>query len=271
MKIKLLDLREEILQECKDTMTSNEKLVILSAGDDKASEIYMRNKIKTGEQLGIETIHIRCDSQAELLNNIMFYNHDNSTSGIIVQLPLPKEYNEKVFINLINPDKDVDMLTDSNKAKIALGTSLGVFPATTTGCLKVLNKHFNSLVGLDVLLIGRSDLCNIPLQRVLSDMNCTVTLAHSKTKDLDSKIRNSDIIITATGTPNLITKNSINEKVKLILDVSINRVNGKLCGDVTEEVYDLTDVSANPNGIGCLTTACLFLNTIKMNKLHGGN
>ena len=267
MKLELLTLRDKILDWCSNNKTGKEQLIILSAGDDSASEIYMKNKVATGERLGIKTLHIRCSSQEELLNKIKYYNDDEETSGIIVQLPLPKEYDEQVAINMINPNKDVDMLTKTNKAIMFLGETK-LLPATASGIMYTLDHFYGleNLKGKDVLLIGRSDLVNIPLQKALRDLNCTVQLAHSYTKELAKKCRNSNIIVTASGQHGLINTSCISDKVELILDVSINRVDGKIKGDVTDKVYDLTTVTANPRGLGSLTVPMLFKNLILMSK-----
>lgn len=267
MKLELINLKDEILDWCSNNKTGKEQLIILSAGDDSASEIYMKNKVATGENLEIKTLHIHCNSQEELHKNIKYYNDDEETSGIIVQLPLPKGYDEQVAINMINPNKDVDMLTKTNKASMFLGETK-LLPATASGIMYTLDNIYGlgNLKGKDILLIGRSDLVNIPLQKTLRDLNCTVQLAHSHTKELVKKCRNSNIIITASGQHGLINTSCISDKVELILDVSINRVDGKIKGDVTDKVYSLTDVTANPRGLGCLTVPMLFKNLILMSK-----
>lgn len=265
MRIELLNLRDEILQWCKENKVGNERLIILSVGNDSASEIYMRNKCKTGEQLGIPTFHIECEDGADLESKIKECNESDNVTGVIVQLPLPKGYDSHYYINLINPNKDVDMLTDTNKCRMMLGQTK-LLPATASGCMMVLDKHFESLEGKDITLIGRSDLVNNPLYHTLMKRNATITHCHSKTKWLSTKCKNSNIIISAAGVPSLINKNFIGECTELILDVSISRVDGRIVGDVTDEVYDIVDVSAVPKGIGSLTVPMLFKSLILMSK-----
>lgn len=263
MKIELLNLRDEILQWCANNKTGKECLVILSAGNDNASEIYMKNKINTGVKLGIETIHIRCDSPEELKNRVYECNASNHVTGIIIQLPLPQEYDKEYFINLIDPRKDVDMLTNVNKAKMFLGKTQ-LLPATASGVLYTIDNiiGLKNITGYDVCLIGRSDLVNIPLQDTFRNLDCTVTVCHSKTKCLEEKVAMADIIVSAAGKHGLINSHNISAKNKLILDVSINRIDGKIKGDVTDDVYDCVDTTSNPKGLGALTVPMLFKNLI---------
>lgn len=263
MKIELLHLKEEILQWCEDNKTGKERLVILSAGEDSASEIYMRNKVNTGKALDIPTLHICCTDEDDLEEKILECNYSELVTGVIVQLPLPKGWDKDYFINLISPEKDVDMLTNVNKCKMMLGQTK-LLPATASGCMMVLDTYFDTLEGKDITLIGRSDLVNNPLYHSLMKRNATITHCHSKTQYLSTKCKNSNIIISAAGVPNLINRNFIGERTELILDVSISRVDGKIVGDVREEIYDTVDVTSNPKGLGALTVGILFMNLIKM-------
>lgn len=266
MRIDLTDMRDNILDWCANNKTGKEKLIILSIGNDPSSEVYMRNKVKTGEKLGIPTIHIQCGNKAELSEQIVLNNRDETVTGIIVQLPLLPDMNPHEYINRINHKKDVDMLTDYNKTRMFLGET-DLLPATATSCMMLLDQKFHTIQGLDICLIGRSDLVNNPLYKALLSKNATVQHCHSKTKDLDVKCRNSDVVITAAGTPNLITTNHISEKTKLIIDVSINCVYGKIRGDVTDDVYNFVPVTNNPKGIGCCTVPNLFYNLIKISNI----
>ena len=267
MFIKLDSLRENILQEIKSKVMGNEKLIILSAGNDDASNVYMKKKVEMGNSLGINTTHIKCNSELELLKTIHNLNEDITVTGIIVQLPLPKGYDTKLILNAINPNKDVDMLTNVNKANMFVGYT-DMLPATSTSCTQVIEHFFGNNGGMDILLIGRSDLCNNPLVKYFTNKNYTVTQAHSHTKDLGQKVVTSDIVITATATRNLIKSDwfEFNDyNTKLIIDVSTNRnEEGKLCGDVENDVAQFVDVTANPRGIGTLTVPNLMLNVIKI-------
>lgn len=266
MKIELTDLRNDTIKWCMENKTGKERLVILSAGEDSASEIYMRNKINLGKELGIPTLHILCNTEEDLKDKIEECNDIDMITGVIVQLPLPKEWDSDYFINLISPNKDIDMLTKTNKA-IMFNGDTSLLPATSTGVMKLLDERYgDTLQGKDALLIGRSSLVNIPLFNKLLSRNCTVQVAHSKTRNLSDKIANSDIVISAAGVPNLIKECDITPKVDLIVDVSINRIDGKICGDVCSDLYDIVDVTANPKGIGTLTVPMLFVNLIKMTK-----
>lgn len=265
MKIELLHLKEKILQWCHDNKTGKERLVILSTGDNSASEVYMRNKVDMGGALSIPTVHYDCLNKCALEQKIYECNRDKVITGIIVQLPLPKGWDEDYFINLISPEKDVDMLTDTNKCKMMLGQTK-LLPATASGCMMVLDTYFDTLEGKDVTLIGRSDLVNNPLYHALMKRNATITHCHSKTQWLSTKCRGSHIIISAAGVPGLINRNFIGESTEMILDVSISRVDGKIVGDVREEIYDMVDVTANPRGLGALTVGILFMNLILITK-----
>lgn len=266
MKIELEDLRDEILEICEKEKTGKECLVILSVGKDVASSIYMKNKLKIGEFLDIPTYHHEC-TEDNLEEMILKYNESQCVTGIILQLPLPKNMDSHYYINLIDERKDVDLLTDKNKSKIMLGQT-NLLPATATSCIQVLEREIGDLSGKDILLIGRSDLVNNPLYFALKKRNATIQHCHSYTQELDKKCKDSHVIVTAAGCPNLISKDFISDKVEIVLDVSINRIEGKIRGDVTDEVYSLTNVTANPKGLGVCTVPNLFLNLIKMTKMH---
>lgn len=247
------DIKNEIL-ECKKGR--NPILYVIQVGDNSASESYIRGKKKDCEEVGIVCKPVHLDesiSENDLINLIKNIIEIEECDGIIVQLPLPKHINKNHIINVIPKDKDVDgFRRDSDFT-----------PCTPAGIMKILEPF--DIVGKDCLIINRSDIVGKPLVNLLLDRDATVTIAHSKTKDLVTKIKNADIIITAVGIPNFIGTNLVLNN-KIFIDVSINRdENNKLCGDISKETYNYlyrnSYVTPVPNGVGLLTRAMLLQNT----------
>lgn len=252
------------------------KLVVVQVEGDSASDIYVRNKVKTCESVGIECEVAKLPKKSTM-NNVArwltLYNLDKDVDGVILQLPLPDHLKQvqHYLINQIDWFKDVDGLTD--KSVMRLWTDLrGVRPATAEGILRLLPED---LSGRTAVILGRSDLVGKPLAKMLMDRNATVTVCHSKTDHLVRArlMRNADIIVSAIGQPkSVIIPENINKKITYI-DVGINRdVNGKLCGDfvIDDEITDLAHYTPVPGGVGILTTAQVVLNLIKCYELQGG-
>ena len=247
------NIKNKIL-ECK--RERNPILYVIQVGDNSASESYIKGKKKDCEDVGIvcKLVHLHESiSENDLIDLIRDITKNEECDGIIVQLPLPSHIDKNHIIDVIPKEKDVDGFRKDSD----------FIPCTPAGIMKVLDE-FN-ITGKDCLIINRSDIVGRPLVNLLLDKDATVTIAHSKTKDLATKIKNADIIITAVGIPNFITTNMISND-KIFIDVSINRnEDGKLCGDISKETYNYlyrnSYITPVPNGIGLLTRAMLLQNT----------
>lgn len=255
MIIDCKSLAAEIKQHIK-TIVEDEylslTLTIVKVGDDPASESYVRGKVKDCEEVGIRAEVIKLPENTEeatLLKVVKLAQY--SSDGIIVQLPLPKHINKDKVINAIRPDKDVDGFRRDSYFT----------PCTPAGIMRMLPKD---LAGKDCLVINRSDIVGRPLVNLLLDRNATVTVAHSKTKDLETKIENADVIITGVGIPNFIKLGKVKSH-QVVIDVSINRgKDGKLCGDLEKPQGDVDfTYSSVPGGVGLMTRAMLLYNVLK--------
>lgn len=241
---------QEILDEVK-AIPDKKKLIIFTAGDNSASASYVRGKIKDCRYCGIPYEHIKVNSQEELFSSIYMKNMDAQVGGIIIQLPLPNGWSEDYFTHLVRPSLDVDGFLRDSKFK----------PCTPEGIMYLLKKKCGDLTGKTALVIGRGKLVGEPIAKMLVDANCTVTIAHSKTKDLHGLLGlHHDIVITAVGKPNLINLKWCSANI--VIDVGVNRdENGKLCGDCYN--FDADDdsdmkVTPVPGGVGLLTRAMLM-------------
>ena len=246
------------------------KLVVILIGDNPASKVYVKNKNIKAEELGIISVVKNLDAEVtekELLQLISNYNNDTSIDGILLQLPIPNHINKEKVIDKISVEKDVDGFNSKNIGLLALGRPQ-VIPCTPLGCLKLL-KTETSLSGKNVIIIGRSNIVGRPLSFLLTNENSTVTLAHSKTKNLQDLCKDKDIIIAATGIPKMISKEWVNEK-SIIIDVGINQVLNKdkkiLVGDVDFQkiLPKVKAVTPVPGGVGPMTIHCLFQNTFDL-------
>ena len=248
-------------------------LAVVLVGEDPASAVYVRNKIERTTAAGMRSIEHRLDattSQAELLALIDTLNEDDAVDGILVQLPLPKQIDEAAVINAVTPDKDVDGFHVVNAGRLATGQD-ALVPCTPFGCLLLLRDQFESLSGLNAVVVGRSNIVGKPMAQLLLQDSCTVTIAHSRTKDLQAVCATADILVAAVGRPEMITGDFVKPGATVI-DVGINRVptpergEGKfrLTGDVD---YDSAAAVAGaitpvPGGVGPMTIACLLRNTL---------
>lgn len=264
-------LRDELLDELKNKLSSYNampKLVVILVGENPASRIYVNNKKKTAEKLGIksEVIVYPADiSEKELLAKIKELNADNSVNAILVQLPLPAHIDKSKVINAISPLKDVDGFTPENSGKLLAGEKPYVYPCTPKGILLLLDKYGIEVDGKHVVIVGRSNIVGKPLAVMLLNRNATVTVCHSHTKNLSEITKTADILISAVG-EKLIEDNMVKMNC-VVLDVGIFKdINGKTRGDVDfEKVYEKTSyISPVPGGVGPMTIASLMLNTVEL-------
>ena len=245
------------------------KLVVIQVGDDPASNIYVRNKQCLCEQTGINFEHKKYETitEQELIKEIQKLNKDKAVTSILVQLPLPKHINETNVIETIDYKKDVDGLTSKNIGNLYTKQK-GIIPCTACGIIKIFQHENISLEGKNVTLIGRSKLVGIPLISLLLQKNATVTICHTKTKNLKEITKKSDIIICAVGKKSFITKDMINKNT-IIIDVGITRENETIYGDVDKNVEGhckaLTPV---PGGVGPLTVIMLVNNVLECYKIQ---
>lgn len=261
------DLRKEISMYVQTPI-----LAVITIGDDEASKVYINNKRKSCEQVGISFMHFDYLSEVKesvVINKIKELNKDVSVNGIIVQLPIPDHFNVEKIINTIDVSKDVDGLTNESKIK-RMNNEESLVPCTTKGILELLDYYKINMESKRVVVVGRSELVGTPTYQECLKRNATVTICHSKTIDLGSITKEADILIVATGHKYLIDKNMIKEGC-VIIDVGISRDNGKLYGDVNPDVSDkcsyLTPV---PGGVGPMTVVMLLKNTfIAYKNQHG--
>ena len=273
---KILDgkaLAQKITNEIKKEVSSLEKkpkLAVVLVGNNPASEIYVRNKQKKAIELGFESVVLPLPediSEENLLEHIYILNEDTSINAILVQLPLPKHLNQKRILEAIEPIKDVDGFTSYNFGRLALGYKPYAIPCTPQGIIRILDEYELDIEGKNVIVIGRSNIVGKPISLLLQSRNATVTMAHSKTKNLNDLILESDIVVSAVGIPNLV-KNVKNDAI--VIDVGINRTDKGLCGDID---FDKTSKTASyitpvPGGVGPMTIAMLMENTLELYKLQ---
>lgn len=264
-------LRDKIFENLKqrlNNMSEKPTLAVILVGENPASQIYVRNKKKTAENLGIYSIVINYPSNISekiLLDKIQELNNDNKITAILVQLPLPKHIDKFKIIDAIAPEKDVDGLTPYNSGKLFSGEEPYVYPCTPKGILLLLDEYNIELEGKHVVVIGRSNLVGKPVAQMLLNRNATVTMCHSHTKNLSDITKTADIVVSAVG------KNIIGEKMLksdcVVVDVGIFKdVNGKICGDVdfTSASKIAAYISPVPGGVGPMTIASLMLNTVEL-------
>lgn len=245
----------------------NPGLAVIIVGEDPASQVYVRNKERACEECGIysEKYALTAETtQEELLKLIDELNNKSSISGILVQLPVPKHIDEKTIINAIAPNKDVDAFHPVNVGKIMVG-NYDFVPCTPAGVMELIKESGIDVSGKECVIVGRSNIVGKPQAMLLLHQNGTVTICHSKTKNLAEKTKNADILIAAVGIPNFIKGDMIKEGA-VVIDVGINRLeNKKLCGDVEFESAEKVAgaITPVPGGVGPMTIAMLMKNTVK--------
>lgn len=260
------NLSAKIKDEIKGNVESYKEtpvLAVVTIGDDPASKIYVNNKKKACEYVGMSFLHLSFDetvSEEKVIKKIKELNKDKFINGIIVQLPLPKKFNEDRIVNTVDINKDVD----------GFRCGSAFVPPVAYGVMEIFDYYKINLEGKNVVVIGRSKAVGIPMVRECLKRNATVTICHSKTENLKQYTKNADILIVSAGKKNIISKSMI-KKDAVIIDVGINRVNKKICGDVNPNVMDkcsyLTPV---PGGVGPMTVVMLVKNTFKAYKKQNG-
>ncbi|MBX2872209.1 MAG: bifunctional methylenetetrahydrofolate dehydrogenase/methenyltetrahydrofolate cyclohydrolase FolD [Saprospiraceae bacterium] len=276
-------IKDEMAAEVATMMINGDKIPHLAAvlvGEDPASQVYVRNKVRSCEQVGFKSTLIRKDastSEAELLSVVAELNQDPDIDGFIVQLPLPKHIDEHKVTLAIDPKKDVDGFHPSNFGRMAQGLP-AYLPATPNGIMEMLKRYEVPTEGKEVVVLGRSNIVGMPMSILLAQKNypgnASVTICHSRTKDLEAHTRRADIIVAAIGIPEFLKADMVKEGV-VIIDVGINRVDDetrkrgyRLCGDVDFEgvAQKAGLITPVPGGVGPMTVVSLLMNTLKASK-----
>jgi len=266
------ELREELRKEVVELKTKHNKipgLTVILIGDMAPSQIYVRMKEKAANEVGLKSEVIRYPGTVEektVLDKIEELNKDESISGILVQLPLPKHIDKQKVIETILPGKDVDGFHPMNVGNLSSGYESSV-PCTPLGCYLMIKKIEPNLSGKKAVMIGRSNLNGKPMAQLLLKENCTVTITHSKTKDLKAECLEADIIVAAVGIPELVKADWV-KKDAIVIDVGINKTDKGIVGDVAfDEVSKVASaLTPVPGGVGPMTIACLLKNTIECFK-----
>ncbi len=267
------DLRDNLKDEVAIITEKNNLkpgLAVIIVGENQASKIYVNSKIKACAEVGINSFHIELPenvTEEELLNQVEKLNNDKTVHGILVQLPLPKGLDESKVINKITPTKDVDCFTQVNLGKMFLNEEDAIGSCTPAGIMEILKVSKVELAGKNVVIIGRSNIVGKPLAVMMINAGATVTVCNSKTKNLEDFTKEADVLVVAIGKDRFIKSNMI-KKDAIIIDVGINRVDGKIYGDVDfedvkEKVAMITPV---PGGVGPMTIAMLLKNCVKLYK-----
>ena len=266
------ELREELkkkITKLKSNFNTVPGLTVILIGEDPASKIYVKNKEKFAKEVGINSEVIRYPGNVEekvVLDKIKELNKDKKISGILVQLPLPKHIDKQKVIETILPNKDVDGFHPVNVGNLSSGYDSSI-PCTPLGCYLLLKKVEKNLTGKHAVIIGRSNLNGKPMTQLLLKENCTVTVTHSKTKDLKAECNRADIILAAVGRPKLVKSDWVKKGV-IVIDVGINKTESGIVGDVDfDEVSKVAKaITPVPGGVGPMTIACLLNNTIECFK-----
>jgi methylenetetrahydrofolate dehydrogenase (NADP+)/methenyltetrahydrofolate cyclohydrolase len=265
-------LREEIKKEIfeiKKKTNKSPSLSVILIGDFAPSQIYVKNKEKNSKEVGINSEVIKYSEmvkESKILEKIDELNNNDNVSGILVQLPLPAHISKEKIINAIKPSKDVDGFHPINVGNLSSGYK-AIVPCTPSGCLLLIKKVEKNLTGKHAVIIGRSNLNGKPMAQLLLKEDCTVSIVHSKTKDLKSECQKADILVVAVGVANLVKEDWV-KKDSIIIDVGTNKVADKIVGDVDfEKVKDkVKAITPVPGGVGPMTIACLLKNTLECFK-----
>ena len=267
------EVRKSILDKLKKELNSIDKtlgLAVIQIGNDDASNVYIKQKEKMTRELGYYFKHYKLDNDVEentvlaLIDNL---NNDDSIDGILVQMPIPNHLDSNIIQNRIDPNKDVDGLTDINAGKLVHNKAC-LIPCTPLGIVEILKYYNINIDGANIVVVGRSNLVGKPIANLLTNYNATVTVCHSHTKNLADYTKNADILIVAVGKANFITKDMVKNN-SIIIDVGINRIDNKLCGDVdyNEVINKVKYITPVPGGVGQMTVAMLGYNILKAYKL----
>ncbi len=281
---KLLDEIYPLSKGFLNNFNRKPSLTVIQVGDNPASKVYVKNKIITAKKNGIESKEIFLDSDVsedKLIHHISILNKDENVDGILVQLPLPKHISEKKIISIIDPLKDVDGFHPSNFGKLFMGHSKFI-PCTPLGCLYMLKHEIENIKGKNAVIIGRSNIVGKPMASLLLSSDCSVTITHSRTKNIQEHTRKADILIVAIGIPEMIDEKFIKPGA-VVIDVGINRLEAKtknnasnkevIVGDVKfEKVLKIAKkITPVPGGVGPMTIACLMHNTVKAAYINKKN
>lgn len=259
-----LKIQDEMKQQLKSCMI-RPSVAVIQVGDDPASNSYIKRKEKACNAVGVYFRHYKFDAdtpELSIINKIKELNNDDYVNGILVQLPLPERYNEKRIANSISNSKDVDGLTDINTGRMINGRKTLV-PCTPLGVMRILEEYEIELAGKHVVIVGRGKLVGKPLATLMLAADATVTVCHSKTVNLAEITKQADVLVCAVGSPKMITADMVREGA-VVIDVGVNRVDGKLCGDVD---FDKVSKKASyitpvPKGVGPMTVAMLLENIV---------
>lgn len=266
-------LRDDLKKQV-ETMGITPGLAVILVGDDPASHVYVGNKVKACEAVGIKSFETRLPqnaTQQQVAEAIAAFNANPAVHGILMQLPVPDHLDSDALVQSIDPAKDVDGLSFINQGKLIAGDQSGLVPCTPQGSLALIKTVKQDLTGLHAVVIGRSLLFGKPMGQLLLAENCTLTQAHSKTKNLPDICKQADILVAAVGRP-LMVKGDWIKPGAIVIDVGINRLDtGKLAGDVDfEEAQGIASaITPVPGGVGPMTIACLLANTLKAAKNQG--
>lgn len=268
-------LSVKILDDLAEKIAGLDKkpgLAVILVGEDPASQLYVGMKEKAAQKIGIKSMVIKYPQNTDekiILNKIAELNNDKEIDGILVQLPLPKHINPTNIIQAILPEKDADGITPENMGKILLGIEPYAYPCTPKGILRLLEEYDIDLEGKQVVIAGRSNIVGKPVAQMLLNKNATVTICHSRTKNLSQITKTADILISAVGVSKLIKKDMVKNN-SVIVDVGTSKVDGKTCGDVDFEnvLESVSYITPVPGGVGPMTIASLMENTYKLSKLN---
>lgn len=256
---------KEKLKTKLESFDTRPKIIDIQIGENAASDIYIKNKEKAALSIGIDFECIRFDENTDeevIIKKIQELNNDKNINGILVQMPIPEKYNYKKIINTIIPEKDVDGLTYINSGKL-LNNEDAMTSCTPSGIIELLKYYNIPIESKNVVIVGRSILVGKPLGLLFLNENATVTICHSKTETLKEFTKNADILIVAVGKKHIITKDMVKEG-SVVIDVGINRIDGKIYGDVDfENIKDIATITPVPGGVGPMTVTMLLYNTVK--------
>lgn len=257
------------VKELKEKTGRVPGLATVLVGDDPASGVYVRNKNKICRELGFKSFEQKLSldtSEAKLLKLIKELNSNNDIHGILVQLPLPNQIDSEKILQAIDPNKDVDGFHPINVGKLVVGNAL-LTPCTPSGIIKLLDHYEIDISGKHAVVLGRSNIVGKPVSMLLLQRNATITICHSRTKNLEEITRSGDILVAAIGRANFVTENMV-RKGAIVIDVGINRVDGKLTGDINFEPVSkkASYITPVPGGVGPMTIALLMENTLKAFK-----
>lgn len=275
--MKIIDgkkIKKEILDELKEEVSKlkdKPNFVVIQVGNNEASNVYIKQKAKMAEYIGYGYTHMKLDediTEKELLAKIDKLNKDKNIHGILVQMPLPDHIDTNTIQNAVLPEKDVDGLSDMNAGKLFHGKD-ALFSCTPYGVMELLKRYKIKLEGAHVVVVGRSNLVGKPMATMLTNAGATVTLCHSKTKELAKQTKRADILIVTVGKPKLITADMV-RKGTVVIDVGINRLADGLCGDVDYEnvAKKCSYITPVPGGVGPMTVAMLGSNVLKAYKMQ---